>query len=79
METELLFAKQPFCYESHHFWVMSYGNWELSYQICQSKRPLKFQLVTWFYDKELSLKADIISQNSFLKNTTMCGQKSIYF
>ena len=29
-----------FCYESHHFWVMSYGNWEFSYQICQSKRPL---------------------------------------
>ena len=31
METELSFAKQPFCYGSHHFWVMSYGNWELSY------------------------------------------------
>ena len=26
METELSFAKQPFCYESHHFLVMSYGN-----------------------------------------------------
>ena len=29
METELSFAKQPFCHGSHHFWVMSYGteNW----------------------------------------------------
>ena len=32
MKTELLFAKQTFCYKSHHFWVMSYGNRELSYQ-----------------------------------------------
>ena len=32
METELLFAKQIFCYESHHFWVMSYENRKLSYQ-----------------------------------------------
>ena len=32
METELLFAKQTFCYGSHHFLVMSYGNRELSYQ-----------------------------------------------
>ena len=32
METKLSFAKQPFCYRSHHFWVMSYGNRELSYQ-----------------------------------------------
>ena len=37
MKTELSFAKQPFCYGSHHFWVMSYGNWELSYQNLQSK------------------------------------------
>ena len=37
METELLFAKQTFCYGSHHFWVMSYGNRELSYQKTQSK------------------------------------------
>ena len=37
METELSFAKQPFCYGSHHFWVMSYGNRELSYQKRQSK------------------------------------------
>ena len=28
METELSFAKQPFCYGSHHFWVMSYENWK---------------------------------------------------
>ena len=40
METELLFAKQTFCYESHHFWVMSYGNRELSYQKTQSKQAL---------------------------------------
>ena len=40
METELLFAKQPFCHGSYHFWVMSYENWELSYGICQSKHPL---------------------------------------
>ena len=37
METELLFAKQTFCYGSHHFLVMSYGNRELSYQNQQSK------------------------------------------
>ena len=40
METELLFAKQTFYYGSHHFWVMSYGNRELSYQKTQSKRAL---------------------------------------
>ena len=38
METKLLFAKQTFCYGSHHFLVMSYGNRELSYQKTQSKR-----------------------------------------
>ena len=42
METELLFAKQTFCYGSHHFWVMSYGNRELSYQKTQTKQPLSF-------------------------------------
>ena len=26
METELSFAKQPFCHRSHHFLVISYGN-----------------------------------------------------
>ena len=31
METELSFAKQPFCHRSHHFLVISYGNRELSY------------------------------------------------
>ena len=41
METELLFAKQTFCYGSHHFWVMSYGNRELSYQKTQTKQPLR--------------------------------------
>ena len=40
METKLSFAKQPFCYGSHYFWVMSYGNRELSYLKRQSKRPL---------------------------------------
>ena len=42
MEIELLFAKQTFCYGSHHFWVMSYENRELSYQKTQSKRALSF-------------------------------------
>ena len=42
METELLFAKQTFCYGSHHFWVMSYGNRELSYQKTQTKQALSF-------------------------------------
>ena len=32
IETELLFAKQPFYHGSHHFWVMNYGNWKLSYE-----------------------------------------------
>ena len=41
METELLFTKQTFYYGSHHFWVMSYGNRELSYQKTQSKQALK--------------------------------------
>ena len=40
MKTELLFVKQTFCYGSNHFWVMSYGNRELSYQKTQSKRAL---------------------------------------
>ena len=31
METELSFAKQSFCHRSHHFLIMSYRNWELSY------------------------------------------------
>ena len=42
IETELSFAKQPFYYGSHHFWVMSYKNWELSYGNCESKRPPNF-------------------------------------
>ena len=32
METELSFAKQPFYYRFHNFWIMSYGNRELSYK-----------------------------------------------
>ena len=43
METKLSFAKQPFCYGFHHFWVMSYENRELSYQKRQFKRPLNFR------------------------------------
>ena len=43
METELSFAKQPFCYGAHHFWIMSYGNRELSYENRQSKRPLSIK------------------------------------
>ena len=46
METELLFAKQTFCYGSHHFWVMSYGNRELSYQKTQSKHAL---MLNWMW------------------------------
>ena len=42
MKTELLFAKQNFCYGSHHFWVMSYRNWELSCGNCLSKQALKY-------------------------------------
>ena len=47
METELWkqsyrLVKQPFCYGSHHFLVMSYGNRELSYQKTQSKQALRF-------------------------------------
>ena len=57
IETELWkqsyrLAKQPFCYGSHHFWVMSYGNWELSYQIWLAKQPLRFEIdlfFLWFY------------------------------
>ena len=44
METELLFAKQTFCYGSHYFWVMSYGNRELSYQKTQSKHAQRICL-----------------------------------
>ena len=43
METELSFAKQPFCHGSHHFWVMSYGNWELSCRNSLNKQPLSVQ------------------------------------
>ena len=45
METKILFAKQTFYYGSHHFWVMSYGNRELSYQKTQSKQALMFLMV----------------------------------
>ena len=56
MDTKLSFAKQPFCYGSHHFLVISYGNRELSYQKRQSKRPLrsfkKFTFKQFFLDRE---------------------------
>ena len=45
METELSFTKKPFYYGSHHFWIMGYGNWKLSYGNCESKRPLIFQVI----------------------------------
>ena len=44
IEIELSFAKQPFCYGSYHFWVMSYENRELSYQKRQSKWSFNFLL-----------------------------------
>ena len=47
METELLFTKQTFCYGSHHFWVMSYGNKELSYQKTRSKHALSICKEKW--------------------------------
>ena len=46
METELLFAKQTFCYGSHYFLVMSYGNRELSYQKTPSKQALRVTPLT---------------------------------
>ena len=44
METELSYVKQILSCESHHFWVMSYGNWELSYENRLSKQPLIFSI-----------------------------------
>ena len=38
MKQSYRLAKQPFCYGSHHFWVMSYENRKLSYQKTQSKQ-----------------------------------------
>ena len=46
-QTELLFAKQSFYYGSRHFWVMSYGNRELSYQKTQSKQALGGSYGLW--------------------------------
>ena len=43
IETELSFAKRTMSYGSHHFWVMSYGNWELSYGNRLSKQPLSLK------------------------------------
>ena len=56
METELLFFKQPFCYESHHFWIISYGNRELSYEICQSKQPL---ILSLWQDNEKTKECEV--------------------
>ena len=69
METELWkqsyrLAKQPFCYGSHHFWVMSYENWELSCGNTLSKQALDFSqvmedksdmLIKWALDKACGL------------------------
>ena len=59
IETELSFAKQPFCYGSHHFWVLSYGNRELSYGNRQSKRPLR-DLIVLLVVKWCHLKWDLL-------------------
>ena len=48
MKIELLFAKQTFYYGSYHFWVISYGNRELSYQKTQSKQALNIPTTTHF-------------------------------
>ena len=53
MKTRLSFAKQPFCYGSHHFWVMSYENRELSYGNMQSKQPLNLLLLCKFTIQDL--------------------------
>ena len=49
METKLLCAKRILSYVSHHFWVMSYENWELSYGNRLSKQPLKFSVCPFFF------------------------------
>ena len=54
IETELLFVKQTFCYESHYFWVMSYGNRELSYQKTQSKRAHTLSNFTWTWENPIN-------------------------
>ena len=57
IETELSFAKQPFCYGSHHFWVMSYENWELSYGKPNTPltTPLDFSDASFYYKKQTHL------------------------
>ena len=49
IETKLLCAKRILSYVSHHFWVMSYGNWELSYENRLSKQPIKFIVCFFFF------------------------------
>ena len=52
LKTELWLAKPTF-FEiwdgSHHFWELSYGNWKLSDENCQSKQPLIFLTFLVFY------------------------------
>ena len=45
METELSCAKWILSYASHHFWVINYENWKLSYENRLSKQPLIFHCV----------------------------------
>ena len=61
METKLSFAKQPFCYGSHHFWVISYGNRELSYENWLSKQPLNLQRVFGWYHTSTLCKVFFVS------------------
>ena len=66
METELSFAKQPFCYGSHHFWVISYGNRELSYENWLSKQPLNLQRVFGWYHTSTLCKVFFVSVSQVL-------------
>ena len=52
MKTKLSFAKRILSYGSHHFWVMSYRNWELSYENRPSKQP--------FGIEDINTKMDLI-------------------
>ena len=71
MKTELSFAKQAFCYGAHHFWIMSYGNWELSYGICQSKQPLRLHPL---FLSHLSLESLPIFTTSWWSQDFVCGE-----
>ena len=77
MGIELSFAKRILSYGSHHFWVMGYGNWELSYGNRPFKQPLSFAFLPTFFSSLHVLGAvwignshhSILSfHNSILKN-----------